>query len=89
MDSSDPPCAYSIPIAVLVLMLTARLAVPGLGPRFGRASLLVLASALLLYLAAVAGATPFSWMEAAAFAAGAAWFVAFVDRLARLAVEGG
>jgi hypothetical protein len=76
--------AYAIPIAVIVLMLTARLAVPALGHAFGRASLLVIAAALLLYVAALGGLMSYALMEAIAFGLGGAWFVAFVDRLTRL-----
>ena len=76
--------AYAIPVAMLVLMLTARLAVPSLGPAFGRASLLVIAVVLLLYLAALGALISYALMEAIAFAVGAAWFVSFVDRLVRL-----
>jgi hypothetical protein len=76
--------AYAIPIAVIVLMLTARLAIPSLGHGFGRASLLVIAAALLLYLAALGGLMSYALMEAIAFGIGAAWFVAFVERLVRL-----
>lgn len=76
--------AYAIPIAVLVLLLTARLAIPTLGPAFGRASLAVIAIVLLLYVAAVGGGISFALMEAIGFGLGAAWFVAFVERLVRL-----
>ena len=76
--------AYAIPIAVLVLMLTARLAIPGLGAAFGRASLLVIVVVLLLYVAAVGAAVSFAVMEAIAFGIGAAWFVVFVEALVRL-----
>lgn len=80
--------AYAIPIAVLVLMLTARLAIPGLGPAFGRASLLVIAAILLLYLAALDMLISYALMEAIGFALGAAWFAAFVERLVRLDQRG-
>jgi hypothetical protein len=76
--------AYAIPVSVLIPMLTVRLAIPDLDERFGRGSLLVLATALLLYLAAVGSVIPFALMEAIAFGLGALWFVAFVTRLVRL-----
>ena len=65
-------------IAALTLMLTATLAVPALGAAFGRASLLVLAGAPILYLLAVGGLISYALMEALAFGLGGAWFVAFV-----------
>jgi hypothetical protein len=76
--------AYAPAIAALTLMLTATLAVPALGAGFGRASLLVLAGALLLYLLAVGGLISYALMEALAFGLGGAWFVVFVTGLARL-----
>ena len=76
--------AYAPAIAALTLMLTATLAVPALGAAFGRASLLVLAAALLLYLLAVGGLISYALMEALAFGLGGAWFVAFVTGLVRL-----
>ena len=76
--------AYTPPIAALMLMLTATLAVPALGAGFGRASLLALAGALLLYLLAVGDLISYALMEALAFGLGGAWFVAFVMGLARL-----
>ncbi len=77
--------AYAIPIAVLIPMFTARLAIPALDERFGRASLLVIAAALLLYLAALSSHIPYFLMEALAFGLGAAWFVAFIRQLVRFA----
>jgi hypothetical protein len=76
--------AYAIPVSVLIPMLTVRLAVPEFDERFGRASLLVLAAALLLYLAAVGSLISYALMEALAFGIGAAWFVVFVEQLVRL-----
>ncbi len=77
--------AYSPAILLLVGMLTARVAVPALGDRFGRASLLLLASILALYLAAVAALLPWGLMELLAFLPAGAWLVVFVDRLEGLA----
>jgi hypothetical protein len=77
--------AYAIPIAVLVLMLTAPLAVRALGDRFGRASLVAIAAILLLYAAAVLGLVPYAPMELAGFAIGGGWLVWYVIRLDRLA----
>ena len=76
--------AYAPAIAALTLMLTATLAVPALGAAFGRASLVVLAGTLLLYLLAVGGLISYALMEALAFGLGGAWFVAFVTGLVRL-----
>jgi hypothetical protein len=76
--------AYAPAIAVLVLMLTATLAVPAFGAGFGRASLAVLAGELFLYLLAVGGLISYALMEALAFGLGGAWFVAFVVGLVRL-----
>lgn len=80
--------AYAIPISVLILMLTSRLAIPGLQEGFGRASLLALAAVLLLYLLAVFSIIAYALMEMIAFALGAGWLVAFVDRLLRIAAPG-
>lgn len=77
--------AYAIPIAVLVLMLTAPIAVRALGDRFGRASLAAIAAILLLYAAAVLGLVPYAPMELAGFAIGGGWLVSYVIRLDRLA----
>jgi hypothetical protein len=76
--------AYAIPISMLIPMLTARVAIPDLDQPFGRASLLVIASSLLLYLAALASLIPYFLMEAIAFGLGAGWFVVFAWRLAAL-----
>ena len=77
--------AYAPAILLLVGMLTARVAVPALGDRFGRASLVLLAGILGLYLAAVAALLPWGLMELLAFLPAGAWLVVFVDRLERLA----
>jgi hypothetical protein len=76
--------AYAIPISLLVMMLTARLAVPALGDRFGRASLAAIAAILLLYAAAVVDLVAYAPMELAGFGIAGAWLLVFVDRLDRL-----
>lgn len=77
--------AYAIPISLLVMMLTASLAVPALGHAFGRASLAGIAGILLLYAAAVLGLVPYAPMELAGFGIAGVWLLVFVARLDRLA----
>jgi hypothetical protein len=77
--------AYAIPISLLTMMLTARLAVPVLGDAFGRASLLGIAAILLLYAIAVLGLVSYAPMELAGFGIAGAWLLVFVTRLDRLA----
>ncbi len=77
--------AYAIPVSLLTMMLTARLAVPALGDAFGRASLLGIAAILLLYATAVLGLVAYAPMELAGFGIAGAWLLAFVTRLDRLA----
>ncbi len=77
--------AYTPPIVLMLGMLLARPAVPALGDRFGRLSLGLLASILLLYLVAVAGSLPWGLMELLVFIPAGLWLVVFVDRLERLA----
>jgi hypothetical protein len=76
--------AYAIPVAGLVLMFTARLAIPVLGDRFGRLSLGAIALILMLYWAAVIGLLPYAPMELAGFMVGGAWLIVFVGRTDRL-----
>jgi hypothetical protein len=78
--------AYAIPVAGLVLMLTARLAMPALGDRFGRLSLAAIALILGLYWAAIVRLVSYAPMELAGFAIGGAWLIALAGRVERLAV---
>jgi hypothetical protein len=77
--------AYVIPMSGLALMLGARLVVPGLGDRFGRASLAAIAGILALYVAAIAGAIGYAVMELAAFGLAGAWLAWLVLRLEAVA----
>jgi hypothetical protein len=88
VDLLHGTAVYGISVLLLGTMLTARLAVPSLGDRFGRASLAVLAAILLLYLAAVMGPLSFAAIELVAFPLGGLWLLAWVRALEGRATRG-
>jgi hypothetical protein len=88
MDLLHGTAVYGISVLLLGMMLTARLAVPSLGDRFGRCSLAALAAILLLYLAAVIGPPSFAMIELVAFPLGGLWLVAWARALEGRATRG-
>lgn len=73
LEIAHGAAAYAVPMLVLAAMLTARLAIPRIGDRIGRASLAALAVILVAYVGAVAGVVPYALMEVIAFGIGGAW----------------
>ena len=79
---------FTIPIALMTTVVSARLALGGLGRRFDRMSAVILASIVMLFVAAdQAHLLPYALMELTCFALIGAWLWLFEARLRRLIGE--
>jgi len=74
---------FTIPLVVMAMMLTARIGLPRVFPRFERRSLLILAAIVLLFVVAVLGIVSYALMEMLSFVICWWWLLAFATRLDR------